>query len=74
MNAWESRTVFRSALQGGHQFDPLKSISTIFLSSFAFVWAFDKSVSQSPSPAHTCHRVQQAIKQSIGFFMFYPPL
>src|ERR1051326_5584711 len=62
--ASEERTFLRRALQGGHQSEPLKSISTSLFSFLAWAWALGRSVSQSDSSAPARSNAQTAINRS----------
>src|SRR5579859_729490 len=69
MNSGEDRTFLRSALHGGHQSEPLKSINTIFFSSLALALAFARSVNQSSSAEQSWTAAQHASNKIPAFFM-----
>src|SRR6266404_4042693 len=73
MNSVEESTFFRSALQGGHQSEPLKSIRTNFFSALALTCALERSVDQSPSAAARCQAAQHVSKHRVSFFIFFVP-
>src|SRR5437016_5789059 len=67
-NSSDENTFFFSALQGGHQSEPVKSIRTSLFSVLAWLLALAKSVSHSTSAALAAHRLNTAIRLNAIFF------